>query len=206
MAPHSSTLAWKIPGVEEPGRPQSTGSQRVGYNWATSLSLFTFMHWGRQWQPTPVFLPGESQRWGSLVGCRLGVAQSRTRLKRLSSSSSSILFLVTLSLLAQPLMSPMWKLRLEVLEILLEVFSGIFLLVSSHLYFLNSLSPLHSLLNSTQLFDLWVAASLTFQPLDHLLKRASDRKEHITMNLALLLCIILSMSWGYWLFKSLLSW
>ena len=32
---------------------------------------FTFMHWRRKWQPTPVFLPGESQGWGSLVGCRL---------------------------------------------------------------------------------------------------------------------------------------
>ena len=37
----------------------------------TSLSLFTFMHWRRKWQPTPVFLPGESQGRGSLVGCRL---------------------------------------------------------------------------------------------------------------------------------------
>ena len=37
----------------------------------TSLSLFIFMHWRRQWQPTPVFLPGESQGWGSLVGCCL---------------------------------------------------------------------------------------------------------------------------------------
>ena len=35
------------------------------------LSDFTFMHWRRKWQPTPVFLPGESQGWGSLVGCRL---------------------------------------------------------------------------------------------------------------------------------------
>ena len=35
------------------------------------LSLFTFMHWRRKWQPTPVFLPGESQGQGSLVGCRL---------------------------------------------------------------------------------------------------------------------------------------
>ena len=35
------------------------------------LSLFTFMHWRRKWQPTPVLLPGESQGWGSLVGCRL---------------------------------------------------------------------------------------------------------------------------------------
>ena len=38
---------------------------------ATSLSLFPFMHWRRKWQPTPVFLPGESQGQGSLVGCRL---------------------------------------------------------------------------------------------------------------------------------------
>ena len=56
---------------EEPGRLQSMGSLRVRHNWATSLSLFTFIHWRRKWQPTPVFLPGESQGWGSLVGCRL---------------------------------------------------------------------------------------------------------------------------------------
>ena len=69
MAPHSSTLAWKIPWTEEPGRLQSMGSHRVGHNWATSLSLVTSTHWRRKWQPTPVFLPGESQGWGSLVGC-----------------------------------------------------------------------------------------------------------------------------------------
>ena len=47
MAPHSSTLAWKIPWTEAPGRLQSMGSLRVGHNWGTSLSLFTFMHWRR---------------------------------------------------------------------------------------------------------------------------------------------------------------
>ena len=71
MAPHSSTLAWKIPWTEEPGRLQSMGLLRVGHDLVTSLSLVTFMHWKRKWQPTPVFLPGESQGWGSLVGCRL---------------------------------------------------------------------------------------------------------------------------------------
>ena len=71
MAPRSSTLAWKIPWMEEPGRLQSMGSLRVRYDWATSLSLFTFMLWKRKWQPTPVVLPGESQGWGSLVGCHL---------------------------------------------------------------------------------------------------------------------------------------
>ena len=71
MAPHSSTLAWKIPWTEEPGGLQSMGLLRVRHDWATSLSLFTCMHWRRKWQPTPVFLPGESQGWGSLVGCRL---------------------------------------------------------------------------------------------------------------------------------------
>ena len=89
MAPHSSTLAWKIPWTEEPGGLQSMRSRRVGHDWATSLSLFTFMHWRRKWQPTPGFLPGESQGWGSLWAAVYGVAQSRTRLKRLSSSSSS---------------------------------------------------------------------------------------------------------------------
>ena len=79
MAPHSSTLAWKIPWMEEPGRLQSMGSLRVGRDWATSLSLFTFMHWRRKWQPTPVFLPGESQGRGSLVGCCLwGCTESNT--------------------------------------------------------------------------------------------------------------------------------
>ena len=69
---HSRTLAWKIPWTEDdPGGPQSMGSLRVGHDWATSLSLFTFMHWRRKWQPIPVFLPGESQGRGSLVGCRL---------------------------------------------------------------------------------------------------------------------------------------
>ena len=71
MATHLSTLAWKIPWTEELGRLPSMESQRVGHDWATSFSLFTFMHWRRQWQPTPVFLPGESQGRGSLVGYRL---------------------------------------------------------------------------------------------------------------------------------------
>ena len=71
MAPHSNTLVWRIPWTEEPGRLQSMGSRRVGHNWVTSLSLFPFMHWRRKWQPTPVFLPGESQGRGSLVGCDL---------------------------------------------------------------------------------------------------------------------------------------
>ena len=65
MATHSSTLAWKIPWMEEPGRLKSLGLLRVGHNWATSLSLFTFMHWRRKWQPTPAFLPGESQGRGA---------------------------------------------------------------------------------------------------------------------------------------------
>ena len=90
MAPHSSTLAWKIPWMEEPGGLQSMGSRRVGHDWATSLSLFTFMHWRRKWQPTPVFLPGESQGRGAWWAAIYGVAQSRTRLKWLSSSSSRV--------------------------------------------------------------------------------------------------------------------
>ena len=89
MATHSSTLAWKIPWREEPGRLQSMGPQRVGHDCVTSLSLFTFMHWRRKWQPTPVFLPGESQGWGAWWAAVYGVAQSQTRLKQLSGSSSS---------------------------------------------------------------------------------------------------------------------
>ena len=70
MAAHSSTLAWKIPGRRSLvgcspwGREESGMTERL-------LSLFTFLHWRRKWQPTPVFLPGESQGLRSLVGCRL---------------------------------------------------------------------------------------------------------------------------------------
>ena len=87
MAPHSSPLAWKIPWTVEPGGLQSMGSLRVRQDPATSLSLFTCMHWRRKWQPTPVFFPGESQERQSLVGCRLwGRTESDT-----TDSTSSIL-------------------------------------------------------------------------------------------------------------------
>ena len=72
MAPHSSTLAWKIPWTEEPGGLQSTGL------W---LSDFTFTHWRRKWQPTP----RDGRAWWAAI---YGVAQSWTQLKQLSSSSS----------------------------------------------------------------------------------------------------------------------
>ena len=72
MATPSSALAWKIPWMEEPGELWSMGSLWVGHDWATSLSLFTFMHWRRKWQPIPMFLPGESQGQRSLVGFCLG--------------------------------------------------------------------------------------------------------------------------------------
>ena len=77
MAPHSSTLAWKIPWTGKPGGLQSMESRRVRHEWATSLSLFTFMHWRRKWQPTPVFLPGESQARRSLVGCQMSMGSHR---------------------------------------------------------------------------------------------------------------------------------
>ena len=77
MAPHSGTLTWRIVWMEEPGRLQSMGLRRVGHKRVTSL--FTFMHWRRKWQPTPVFLPGESQGGWSLVGCHLrGCTESDT--------------------------------------------------------------------------------------------------------------------------------
>ena len=88
MAPHSSALAWKIPWTEELGRLQSMGSLRVGHDWVTSLSLFTFMHWRRKWQPTPVFLPGECQGRGTWWAAVYGVTRSQTWLKWLSSSSN----------------------------------------------------------------------------------------------------------------------
>ena len=93
MAPHSSTLAWKIPWMEEPGRLQFMGSLRVRHDLVTSISLFTFMHWRRKWQPTPVLClenPRDGGAWWAAIS---GVSQSQTLLKRLSSSSSSSSFI-----------------------------------------------------------------------------------------------------------------
>ena len=85
MAPRSSTLAWKIPWTEEPGGLQSMGSLRVAHDWATSLSLFTFMHWregnGNPLQCSCLENPRDGGAWWAAI---YGVAQSQTRLKWLS--------------------------------------------------------------------------------------------------------------------------
>ena len=85
MAPHSSTLAWKIPWMEEPGRLQSMGSLGVGPDWATSLSLIGEGN-GNPLQCSSLENPRDGGAWWAAV---YGVTQSRTRLKWLSSSSSS---------------------------------------------------------------------------------------------------------------------
>ena len=83
MATHSSVLAWRIPGTGEPGGLLSMGSHRVGHYcsdlaaaaawWELHSVPFRIAHalcsrWRRKWQPTPVFLPGKSHGWRSLVG------------------------------------------------------------------------------------------------------------------------------------------
>ena len=90
VAAHSSTLAWKIPWVEEPGRLQSMGSLRVGHDWATSLSLFTFHFHALEKemathssQCSCLENPRDGGAWWAAV---YGVAQSRAWLKWLSSS------------------------------------------------------------------------------------------------------------------------
>jgi len=91
MAPHSSILAWKIPLTEEPGRLQSLGSLRVGHDWATSLSLFTFMHWRRNGNPLQYSCLENPRDRGAWWAAVYGVTQSWTWLKQLSSSSSPVL-------------------------------------------------------------------------------------------------------------------
>ena len=94
IAPYSSTLAWKIPWTEEPGRLQSMRSLRVRHNWATSLSLFTFMHWRRKWQQLQCSCLENPRDGGAWWAAVYGVAQGRTQPKRLSSSSSSSNYLI----------------------------------------------------------------------------------------------------------------
>ena len=90
MAPHSSTLAWKIPRTEEPGGLQSMGSLRVGtterLHFHFSLSC-TGEGNGNPLQCSCLENPREGGAWWAAV---YGVAQSRTRLKRLSSSRAAL--------------------------------------------------------------------------------------------------------------------
>ena len=80
MAPHSSTLACKIPWMEEPGGLQSMGSLRVRHDWATSLSLLSFTHWRRKWQPLQCSCLENPRDGGAWWAAVYGVAKSRTRL------------------------------------------------------------------------------------------------------------------------------
>ena len=85
MAPHSSTLAWKLPWTEEPGKLQSMGSRRVRHDWTTSLSLScTGEGNGNPLQCSCLENPRDGGAWWAAV---YGVTQSWTRRKRLSSSS-----------------------------------------------------------------------------------------------------------------------
>ena len=102
MATRSSTLAWRIPGTGEPGGLRSMGSLRVGLDWATSFSLFLSCFGKRNGNPLQrscLENPRDGGAWWAAVS---GVAQSRRRLKRLSSSSSS-LGLIKLSEDSKPL-------------------------------------------------------------------------------------------------------
>ena len=90
---HSSTLAWKIPWLEKPGRLKSMGSRRIGHDWVTSLSLFLSCIGegnGNPLQCSCLENPRDGGAWLAVVH---GVAQSQTRLKRLSPSSSSVLYI-----------------------------------------------------------------------------------------------------------------
>ena len=89
MAPHSSTLAWKIPWTEEPGGLQSMGSLRVRHDWGTSLSLFTFMHWRRKWQPTLVSCLENHRDRGAWWAAIYEVAQSWTHWSDLAAAADA---------------------------------------------------------------------------------------------------------------------
>ena len=134
MAPHSSTLAWKIPWAEEPGGLQSVGSWGVGHDWATSLSLScTGEGNGNPLQCSCLENPRDRGAWWAAV---YAVAQSRTRLKRCSSSSSS----PSLQCLFQPSTSPDMYLPSPVVETWLFLFAIYLLTCSSPVVIVKSLS------------------------------------------------------------------
>ena len=83
LLPGKSHGRQSLVGCSPWGGQESDTTERLHFQF--SLSIFTFMHWRRKWQPTPVFLPGESQGQGAWWAAVYGVAQSQTRLKQLSS-------------------------------------------------------------------------------------------------------------------------
>ena len=88
MAPHSSTLAWKIPWMEEPGGLQSMGLRRVRHDWVTSLSLSCIGEGnGNPLQCSCLENPRDRGAWWAAI---YGVTQNWTRLEWLSSSSASV--------------------------------------------------------------------------------------------------------------------
>ena len=119
MAPHFSTLTWKIPWMEEPGRLQSMGLLRVGQDWATSISLslsFIGEGNGKPLQCSCLENPRDGGAWWAAV---YGVAQSRTRLKQLSSSRNTKVIQTQFPLSScsanrgLPLWLRWWKIRLQ---------------------------------------------------------------------------------------------
>ena len=89
VAPHSSTLAWKIPWMEEPGELQSMGSLGVGHDWVTSLYFLLSCIGEGNGNPLQCSCLENPRNGGAWWAAICGVAQSRTQLKWLSSSSSS---------------------------------------------------------------------------------------------------------------------
>jgi len=127
MAPHSSTLAWKITWTEEPGGLWSMGSLRVGHDWVTSLSLFTFMHWRRKWCSC-LENPSDRAAWWAAVS---GVAQSQTWLKYLEAAAAvgsvfkiyrSQLVLTTslITPLSKPSSCPSWIIKMAFSQVSLH--------------------------------------------------------------------------------------
>ena len=158
MATRSSTLDWKIPWMEGPGGLQSMGSLGVGHDWVTSLSLFTFMHWRRKWQPTPVSYleyPRDRGAWWTAV---YGVPQSRTRLKRLCSSSSrdireSVRSCSHARHFATPWTARQASLSITISRNLLKLMSVESVMPSNHLILCNPLLLLPSVFASIRVFS-----------------------------------------------------
>ena len=148
MTPHSSTLAWKIPWTEEPRRLRSTGSLRVRHDWATSLSCIGEGN-GNPLQCSYLENPRDGGAWWAAVS---GVAQSRTRLKRLSSSSSSI-----------PIFSPLFFASvLKYISTLLTFSKNQILVLLILFFFLSVLYIISLFFIIFYLYYFWIAFALIF--------------------------------------------
>ena len=147
MAPHSSNFVWKTPWAEKTGKLQSMGSLRVRHDWVTSLSLSTFVHWRRKWQPTPVSCLENPRDGGAWWAAVYRVSKTQTQFSSVQSLSHVQLFATPWTAACQA------SLSITNSRSLLKLMSIELMMPSNHFILCHPLLLLPSILPSIRVFS-----------------------------------------------------